>query len=87
MVGTAPKGFKNEEVEGTLQGVVSHLGFSLRSLSEIAWGCQWDEDQWFDTRESFDRMLIATALVEQIPLIDSDAFPLYKPEGLSVIWK
>ncbi len=39
-------------------------------------------------RDPFDRMLIATAIVENIPLVGGDArFPLYKPQGLSVIWK
>jgi PIN domain nuclease of toxin-antitoxin system len=36
-------------------------------------------------RDPFDRMLIATALAEEIPLIGSDRlFKMYK--GLKVIW-
>ncbi len=39
-------------------------------------------------REPFDRMLIATAIAEDIPLVGGDArFPAYKQQGLSVIWK
>lgn len=39
-------------------------------------------------REPFDRLLIATALAENIPLVGGDArFPLYKAQGLGVIWK
>jgi PIN domain nuclease of toxin-antitoxin system len=39
-------------------------------------------------REPFDRLLIATALVENIPIVGGDArFPLYKSQGLGVIWK
>ena len=39
-------------------------------------------------REPFDRLLIATAIQEKAPLVGGDArFPLYRPEGLSVIWK
>ena len=39
-------------------------------------------------REPFDRMLIATALHEGIPLVGGDdKFPLYESEGLQLIWK
>ena len=39
-------------------------------------------------REPFDRMLIATAIAENIPLVGGDArFSAYKQQGLSVIWK
>lgn len=39
-------------------------------------------------REPFDRMLIATALHEGIPIISGDdKFPLYESEGLQLIWK
>lgn len=39
-------------------------------------------------REPFDRFLIASAIVEDIPLVGGDAkFPAYKPEGLRVLWK
>jgi PIN domain nuclease of toxin-antitoxin system len=39
-------------------------------------------------REPFDRMLIATAITESIPLVGGDArFPAYKQQGLTVIWK
>ncbi len=39
-------------------------------------------------REPFDRMIIATALAEGIPLLGGDArFPLYTAQGLSVIWR
>ena len=38
--------------------------------------------------DPFDRMSIATALVENVPLVGGDAyFAAYKPQGLSVIWK
>lgn len=38
--------------------------------------------------DPFDRMLIATALTEKLPLVGGDEyFPAYKPEGLQVIWK
>ena len=39
-------------------------------------------------REPFDRMVIATALYEGLPLIGGDdKFPLYESEGLQLIWK
>ena len=39
-------------------------------------------------REPFDRLLIATAIQENTPLLGGDArFPLYKSHGLNVIWK
>jgi len=39
-------------------------------------------------REPFDRMIIAVALAESVPLISGDNdFPAYKEQGLSVIWK
>lgn len=38
-------------------------------------------------REPFDRMIIAVALADGLPLIGRDArFPLYEGEGLRVIW-
>ena len=39
-------------------------------------------------REPFDRMMIATALHEGIPLVGGDdKFQLYESEGLQLIWK
>ncbi|HEX4169492.1 MAG TPA: type II toxin-antitoxin system VapC family toxin [Bryobacteraceae bacterium] len=39
-------------------------------------------------REPFDRMLIAVAIAEAIPIVGGDqAFPFYKAQGLSVVWK
>ena len=39
-------------------------------------------------REPFDRMVIATALHEGVPLVGGDdKFPLYESEGLQLIWK
>ncbi len=39
-------------------------------------------------REPFDRMLIATAIVEHVPLVGGDEhFPAYRAQGLSVIWR
>jgi PIN domain nuclease of toxin-antitoxin system len=38
-------------------------------------------------REPFDRMIIAVALSEGIPLIGSDSrFPFYADQGLRVVW-
>jgi PIN domain nuclease of toxin-antitoxin system len=38
-------------------------------------------------REPFDRMIIAVALAEGLPLIGRDSrFPLYSAQGLNVIW-
>ncbi len=38
--------------------------------------------------DPFDRMIIATALCENLPLVGGDEkFPAYKTEGLSLIWK
>lgn len=38
--------------------------------------------------DPFDRMIVATALAEGVPLIGGDnLFALYKQEGLSIIWK
>ena len=39
-------------------------------------------------REPFDRMIIAAALADGLPLIGCDTrFSLYAPQGLTVIWK
>ena len=38
--------------------------------------------------EPFDRMIIAVAIAEGLPLVGGDEdFPAYKAQGLSVIWK
>ena len=38
-------------------------------------------------REPFDRMIIAVALTDGLPLVGRDArFPLYSAQGLTVIW-
>ena len=38
-------------------------------------------------REPFDRMIIAVALADGLPLIGRDSrFPLYAAQGLTVIW-
>jgi len=39
-------------------------------------------------REPFDRMIIAVALADGLPLIGRDArFPMYAAQGLNIIWK
>jgi PIN domain nuclease of toxin-antitoxin system len=38
-------------------------------------------------REPFDRMIIAVALTDGLPLVGRDSrFPLYSAQGLTVIW-
>lgn len=78
---------------GKLRMSSEHVGMAVAALKMTVipfTACH--AQQLFDLplhhREPFDRMLIATAIREKIPLVGGDArFPAYEQYGLSVIWK